>query len=280
MSFKYRVLNIATSLLKKTISIAGKKLAPQISAQLAENLSPTISQSTNLGKILFFSPGVLPVYRAQTLLTREPETIEWINTFKESDILWDIGANVGLYTLYAAKKGHAVLAFEPSPSNYYLLGRNIEINKLDNKVLAYCIALNDISKLDTFYMSNPELGGALNTFGEATDWQGKPLSFQLRQAMIGFSIDDFIKQFNPPFPNHIKIDVDGIEEKIIIGAKETLDDKRLKSILIELDTNRKEYFQRVTKIFENAGFILSKKEQTIERENSEFSTVFNHVYSR
>jgi len=268
---KQKALNLASGLLKKTISIVGERRALQISAYLADYLAPCVTHKTDFGPIMFFCPGKLPVLRAQILFTKEPETLGWIGGFKGADILWDIGSNVGVYSLYAAIKGHTVLSFEPSPSNYYLLSRNIEINKLDNKILSYCIAFNDKTKLDVLFMANTDLGGALSTFGEETDWQGNPFIAQFNQAMVGFSVDDFIKQFNPPFPNHIKIDVDGIEGKIVKGAKETLADKRLKSVLIELDTERREYIKEISVLFKSFGLKLLKKETATE---------LNHIFVR
>lgn len=73
-----------------------------------------------------------------------------------------------------------ILSFEPSPANYYLLSRNIEINKMDNRISAYCLAFNDVSGLNTFYMQNTELGGALNSFAESVDCQGKPFTAALK----------------------------------------------------------------------------------------------------
>ena len=175
----------------------------------------------------------MPLYRAQTLLTKEPDTIEWVDTFEEGETLWDIGANVGLYSLYAGLKGAAVLAFEPSSANYYLLNRNIEINKMGDRISALSIAFNDTTDLDSFYMKNTGLGEALSSFAEAVDWRGEPFAPSFEQSVIGFSIDNFIEQFDPVFPNHIKVDVDGIEDKIVDGARETLKDKRVKSILVE-----------------------------------------------
>jgi len=280
MSIKQKALNLAGGLLKTSINFVGGRRATQILAQLSEDLTPVVSQKTNFGEIQFFCPGKLPEYRAQTLLTKEPETIEWIDTFKKDDVLWDIGANVGVYSLYAAIKKLRVLAFEPSPSNYFVLSRNIEINRMDDRISAYCIAFNDGTKLDMFFMENTELGGALNSFGEAIDFQGKPFVASLKQAMIGFSVDDFIKQFNPPFPNHIKIDVDGIEDKIVNGSKETLADSRLKSVLVELDTERKEYCKKVTEVFEISGMKLLKKEHAPMFDNGKYSKIYNHIFVR
>lgn len=41
-------------------------------------------------------------WRFDTLLEKEPDTIEWIDGFRLGETLWDIGANVGIYTIYAA----------------------------------------------------------------------------------------------------------------------------------------------------------------------------------
>ena len=262
MNLKEKAMNLATQLLKTGIRVLGGSRSTSISAQLAEELAPIVSQETAFGTINFFCPGKLPEWRARTLLTKEPETIEWINTFSHMDVFWDIGANVGVYSLYAALRNIVVLSFEPSPSNYYLLSRNVEINKMDNRISALCIAFNDTTRLDSFYMVNTELGGALNSFAEAVDWQGEPSTASFKQGMIGFSIDDFIRQFNPLFPNHIKIDVDGIESKIIKGAERTLSDRRVKSILVEVTSGREGY---CIDIIEKAGmkFINTKNDFTI-----------------
>ncbi len=280
MSLKQKALHLAEGLLKTSINFVGGHRAKQILAQLSEDIIPVVSQKTDFGEIQFFCPGTLPIYRAQTLLTKEPDTIEWIDTFQKDDVLWDIGANVGVYSLYAAIKKLKVLAFEPSPSNYFILSRNIEINRMDDRISAYCIAFNDETKLDVFFMANTELGGALNSFGESIDFQGKPFLASLKQAMIGFSVDDFISQFNPPFPNHIKLDVDGIEDKIVNGFTETLADKRLKSVLVELDTEREEYCKKIVEVFDKFGLKLQKIEHATGSESSKFSYVLNHIFVR
>ena len=81
---------------------------------------------------MFFSvPNKLNNYRVDTFSTKEPETLDWIDKITENSIIWDIGANVGLYSIYAAKsKNCKVYAFEPSVFNLELLARNIYINNL------------------------------------------------------------------------------------------------------------------------------------------------------
>ena len=59
----------------------------------------------------------IELWRSNTILTKEPETIEWINNFKKKYVLYDIGANIGIFSLFASKK-IKVLAFEPAFHNF------------------------------------------------------------------------------------------------------------------------------------------------------------------
>jgi hypothetical protein len=98
--------------------------------------------------------------------------------------------------------------------------------------------------------------------------------------MIGFSIDDYVRQFNPLFPNHIKIDVDGIESKIIKGAERTLSDRRVKSILVELDSSRENYCKEVMEVIEKAGMKFMKKQHAPMFDNGPYSDSYNYIFMR
>jgi FkbM family methyltransferase len=257
MIIKIRALNALIRLLQRTIQRVGGDVGTRILAHMSGEIVPVVSERTDHGMIHFYCPGTLPVYRAKTLLTKEPETIQWIDGFNKGDVLWDIGANVGVYSLYAALRGSPVVAFEPSPGNYYLISKNVEINEMDSQVSVYCIAFSNETGLDHFYMANTEIGGALNSFGEAIDQYGNTYSGYFRQATVGFSIDEFVEKFDPLFPNHIKIDVDGLEGSIIDGGNTTLSDQRLKSLLVELDTERQEYAGEVIDKLRGHGLELA-----------------------
>jgi len=248
VNFLIKILNIIFRLF-------GSKKAVVIASTVAEKMIPIVDINTEYGEINFYSLGGIPAWRAHTLLTKEPETIDWINKMNNNDVFWDIGANVGVYSLYAAKKGLLVNSFEPSSANYFLLNKNIEINHLSKSISAFCFAFNDKVLLNSFNMSNTEFGSAHSTFSENIDQYGNNFTPIFKQGMIGFDIDGFINQFSPKFPNHIKIDVDGIEDKIINGAKKTLNDKRLKSLLVELDLTRPEYCKEMIESIEKCGLI-------------------------
>ena len=71
----------------------------------------------------------------------------------KGDVLFDIGANIGTYSLYAASKGVKVFAFEPESGSYAILNNNIKINSYSNYIKALNIALNDrniVSELNAY----------------------------------------------------------------------------------------------------------------------------------
>lgn len=185
--------------------------------KLVERLYLNKKIKTPGGDISFFCPNRMVYSRAHTLLTKEPETIEWIDSFQQGDVLFDIGACVGVYSLYAAVcKKIKVIAFEPSAHNYSVLIRNIELNQCESNVSAYNVALNDVTKTDFLNMSEENerkknrYGAACSTFGVNINDQGNFFSPEFRQSTIGYSLDDFLDTFSKSidFPNHIKIDVD------------------------------------------------------------------------
>lgn len=110
---------------------------------------------------VFVAPNQLNRFRIDTFSTKEPETLEWIDTFPCGSVLLDIGANVGLYSCYAAKERNCnVFAFEPSVFNLELLARNIFINDLTGKVAIVPLPLSDALGFSTLNMTNTEWGGA------------------------------------------------------------------------------------------------------------------------
>jgi FkbM family methyltransferase len=282
MKIKKILFDFWIHLIKIFVRLFGERNKNQILSNMVEQLVPIYSSTTQYGKILFYAVGELPLWRAETLLTKEPETIEWINTFAPSELMWDIGANIGCYSLYAATKGQQVVAFEPSAVNYHILNKNVQLNNLENNIQALCMAFSNVSMVGYLNMTNVIPGGAMNTFGEKID------SFKLmresyivsfRQGMISFSIDDFINFYNFPCPNHIKIDVDGNENKIISGATKTLRDRRLKSLLIELDTSDSDY-QAIIRTITECGLKLISKKHENEFCGIKGADVYNHIFMR
>ena len=71
--------------------------------------------------------------RLKDFFSKEPETLIWLNRLSKEDVLWDIGSNIGVYSIYAAKViGNKTYAFEPSWKNTFFLQENIDINQFQN----------------------------------------------------------------------------------------------------------------------------------------------------
>ncbi len=197
-------------------------------------LVPVVRVPSKVGDLVFTVPTQRSAYEPMHLQENEPETIRWLDSLPCDEVLWDIGANNGLYTIYAAKAlGLRVLAFEPSASTYAVLTRNIELNRLDDRVDAYCLAFDDHSHLEHLRMASTEAGHSMHAFGQDHSVQGE-IKTIFRQAVPGFSIADFCTLFNPVLPDHIKLDVDSIELKILHGATEILG-ARVKTVMVEVE---------------------------------------------
>ncbi len=154
----------------------------------------------------------------------------------EDACFWDIGANIGVFSLYAAlrlRHGH-VVAFEPAAGTYALLNRNIEANDLGHRVSAYCIALAERTRLDVLNMATTQAGSWSHGFGTEVDEFGDVIDTKFRQGAVGFSVDDFADQFSPPLPTHVKMDVDGIEDGILRGGQRVFSAPSVRSVIIEL----------------------------------------------
>jgi FkbM family methyltransferase len=250
--------------------------------QLVEGLlDAAISEIPVNGRTLKFStPTPTLQWRAQTALSKEPETIRWIDGFLNTDTFWDVGANVGVFSIYAAAvRGLRVLAFEPSADNYAVLCRNVELNKLSDAVVPYCIAFSDATELAHLNSASRTTGAALHQFGRRGDssayWPASHGSCV--QGMVGFSIDDFVQKFDPSFPTHLKIDVDGLELDILRGAANALCDRRLSSVMVELSMSDKEQRDSGMQLLAAAGFQLDLQASIQE---SAGATAANHFFKR
>lgn len=204
----------------------------------------------------FATTGSSSVKRVRSLFSKEPITIAWIESFAEGDTFFDIGANLGMYTIYAAVMRRAkVYAFEPESLNYAELNKNIYLNHLHGQVLAYCLALSDVDKLDKLLLSDFGIGISSHDFEEnswtsdkkfAADWVVSKDN-RLEQGCIGRRLDGLIAD-GLPVPEHIKIDVDGLEHRLIDGMLETLKRPELKTILVEINFDNPKNLEAVNKI--------------------------------
>ena len=228
----------------------------------------------------FYTPNALTYFRAKTFLSKEPETIKWISEFENKSIFWDIGANVGLYSIFAAKEMNSdVFSFEPSVFNLEVLAKNININKLNDKITILPISLSEVKKISDFNMSNIEIGGSISSFSENYKHDGKNLETIFKYKTLGISGYDLIKSFQLKQPKYLKIDVDGIEHLILLGMKNFLKDAI--SILVEVDMRFISQKEKISTLLKNFNFELIATEQSkIINQSEENKNIFNQIWKK
>jgi FkbM family methyltransferase len=204
------------------------ELLLKLEAQLA------ITLDTPRGPLKFHGARGRHAYlMAASFMTSEPETIAWIERYVQpGETLWDIGAAVGAYALYAAKGGAKVIAFEPKATSYGLFTEHIGLNGLDGAVAGLNLALSDATGLTRLELQEMAAGGAMNAVaGAATQFGETPAGFS--QGVVAITMDDARRLLGLPQPDHVKLDVDGIEGRILAGGAETL--RAVKSVIVEVE---------------------------------------------
>lgn len=246
-----------------------------------------IEQIISHKKVSFFIPNTVSEERVKTLFTKEPETINWINSFDNNKdfIFWDIGSNIGQYSIYAAlthDKCHTI-SFEPSTSNLRVLSRNISINNLHDRIDIYSLPLSD--SWGGFLLMNEknfDEGRAQNSFGESIDFQGKGFSPKNKYKLASMNIEKLINEKVLKMPNYIKIDVDGIELQILKGAKNVLESGEIRSISIEINEARSQQFEEIKNLLEKNKYAIDSKGRSPQAydNNIKFSEQYNYIFKK
>jgi len=236
-------------------------------------------------EIKFFVPNQLLNWRVDTFFTKEPETLEWIDNFekKENLTFWDIGANIGLYSIYNSLKNpkSTTIAFEPSSSNLRVITRNISINNLEKNIKVISMPLTNKKNIFQEMKEGQFIeGGAMNSFGEKFDFEGKEFQTTMKYNLLGTTMNYFIENHILETPDYIKVDVDGIEHLILEGGDKFLNNQKVKSLLIEINENFKEQYEQVLDLMEKNKFRIFHKKfnNDFQLKGSKFNKTFNYVF--
>jgi FkbM family methyltransferase len=188
---------------------------------------------------------------------KEPFTVEWIHRWiAPGEVLYDIGANVGAYSLIAAKQsggGARVYAFEPGYASMASLHANVVLNGVGDLVTPLPIALSNRTGMEALGLRDLEPGAARHIFGASSPGDEPVVC---RQPALTCRLDDAVEWFQLPPPNHIKLDVDGGELAVLEGAPRTLDSPGLRSMLVEVSMSLSD---AVTEMLERYRFRLWSK---------------------
>lgn len=171
-------------------------------------------------------------YRIESFYTKEPETIDWINKF-DKGIFWDIGANVGLYSIYASKINSNIetISFEPSVLNLEILSKNIYKNNQQDNIKIVTNPLSKINIFDKFYLSNLDEGGANSSFG-------KKIKDVFYYNTNSINCEKLVDLYKVTEPRYVKIDIDGNELEVLESIFKVF--SNIESFLIEVDFNKEE----------------------------------------
>lgn len=161
------------------------------------------------------NPLSLPLYIFDTGSYEETETKIIMECVQDNDIILDIGANVGLYTILLNKyKNCTTYSFEPIKYTFDLLCKNLIANNVDSKV--YNIGLSNDNKVENFYFNRKEIAAS-----SMRDLRGDKDNTKIVQCDIK-KLDDFVAQEGISNIDFIKIDVEGAELFALRGGAKSI----------------------------------------------------------
>lgn len=201
---------------------------------------PVTSVAVPAGVVRLTTRTVNEAHRAATLLTKEPETIAWIDGFRSAvpggdAVFYDVGANIGVYSMYAAiaHPWLTVCAFEPDASSFASLCQNVALNRLA-RTMPYPFAIARDSGIDVLQVHSMHAGAGAAALGQPYAFFDVAPADVFRQGVFHVSLDQLVFTHGFPPPTFLKIDVDGLERDILAGAARVLGSPGLQSVLVEL----------------------------------------------
>jgi FkbM family methyltransferase len=165
----------------------------------------------------------------------------FVSLLREGDVFYDIGANVGFFSVLAGRlvgQAGAVHAFEPVPANASMVERNAQLNHLGN-IEVFRVAVSNQTGKSELYLADHAGGAALKSAGVPPDLAGVIV-------VDTSSIDDHVNLRRMRPPNVVKIDVEGAELEVLHGMLEVLQEWSPKIILEVDDAERKRCEEKMT----------------------------------
>lgn len=202
--------------------------------------------------------------RVANFATKEPDTVAWIGELGSDDVLWDVGANIGIYSIPAAYTGAAVVAIEPEVHTFSSMCDNISLNGLHGKVIPILGAISDRTGVSSLVVSSIEPGSSLHSIDPSWGFNGKKPERKREQSVLAFTSSDLLR-FGLPRPTRIKIDVDGLEPLVVIGLADVIG--TADSVLLETDSNDPRH-GNMSMTMESLGFSFSMEQVKASRRMS------------
>jgi FkbM family methyltransferase len=245
-------------------------------AHASVKLAPVARIKTPRGIVRYAYTGSNVAKHAGRMMSREPDTIAWIEErILPNDHLWDIGANIGIYSIYAAMRdGVTATAFEPVSGNFGVLVNAVTLNGLGERIAPLAMGVSDKTGLLTIYLIDTAPGSGLHALDKPENVQG---AFEPKAAVTVAVIrgDDAIEKFGVKQPAHIKIDVDGHEIRVLEGLLPVL--PGVKTLWIEMmdEAEASGDNAKIEAMLTGAGFVRGALTANVRGENRLYVNIKN-----
>ena len=259
----FRIFHLKLSFIPVKIMQFLIRLIPaEAMAKFKDSIQPVVPLDYSNAEVKIAADNLISFQRSKAC-KKEPETVRWIEeNVRQGDVFYDIGANVGAYSFVADKfcgGNITIYAFEPSFSTFNQLCKNVILNSSQNSVIPFLLCLSDNEKIETLNYYSTDAGDSKHTLGNNhVDCLGEEFIPAYNQQIFAYSIDTLVKRWGFLPPNHIKLDVDGTELKILRGATKTLRDDSVRSVLVEI-SSLDPTSEDILTFLHDAGFSLDSK---------------------
>jgi FkbM family methyltransferase len=205
----------------------------------------------------------------------ETENLDFIDRIQAGETLFDLGACEGRFSIYASKKGIVCYSFEPEKNNFNAFLENIEVNNISEGVKPFKLAIGKENTTAKLKIGQPWAGGHQKVVEQQETRADLRFDFKEEEVINVVGLDQFLQDNGIDVPDYLKIDIDGSEMAFINGAQKTLKDKKLKSIIFELEINDKNFNGIITNLSQNG---LSEYQRfQVPNEEHLFNIIFNRV---
>jgi FkbM family methyltransferase len=227
-----------------------------------EETSATITTQVRGKEMHFVAPSRRLLWQSLGQEYIEPELLDFIDSIPSGSTLFDIGASTGIFALYAACKGCAVVAFEPEAANFSILSQNAFLNRcgMVQPIRCFNLALSDSTGLSNMFVKKYEAGGHLKILDKPLEVGAGLFEPEHVQPVLTFKLSDFLRHTGILVPQYLKIDVDGAELPVLQGMRDVLSNPQLRSIFIELEENKPDT-KLCLELLHDARFQVAQKKQ-------------------
>lgn len=268
-----RLIRKFCKLLIQILRLNGRSI---FSNEFMQLLDPKFEFSFDGQKLLFRTGNGRLLWRAKTFLTEEPLMISWILDMQPNDVVMDIGANVGIFTVPIAQRVKGVYACELDPLNVAILKENTVLNAVHDRVLIIPNACGNQLAAVEIKFRDLAYGDALQSISGGDTLESVQGQRPHVTKSLQISLDEVFLNLDLDWPNKIKVDVDGNEETVLNGAKSLL----ANASEIYFEDSNTDACRTFIEFLNVNGFVESDYAEIFSTDGKRRSTGFNRILKK